>query len=259
MPDAGRRFPAAILMVFVLAAFTAGCGDSKLRSNNSQVTLDAGNGGSPDALEGPDPELQDFALNTSEALCEKIFECCTPEERQAELGVNAETVADCVNQGAFFAFAFGYGQLDESVKEERILIDSQMAEMCVQSIANTSCTDFNAPNTLQANAPGCREVFAPQADLGDLCEVDQDCKQGFCYGSSQSGARCTELPQQGEPCPALNCAQGSYCDSFDTVCEPAKSDGEPCFERSECLSGYCLTDADGSKTCGEPAAICNDG
>ena len=77
------------------------------------------------------------------------------------------------------------------------------------------------------------------------------CVNGKCQriGDGTEGARCLA----GQDTPAL-CNTGLYCDRATATCRPPQADGQTCESDDECVSGYCLYEAD-TAVC-RPAPAC---
>lgn len=248
----------AIPLVFSLSLLLA-CGDSELRDGSKEEqTPDAGQ--AADVEEGPDPALYDFSSQTAEALCQKYYDCCSPEQVKEHFGIDAADAAECVADARAFSFIFGYSQVDDSIKEGRIRVDEDVVSLCLESIRDTACGEIFSGVDIQSDAVGCRRVLQPQVALGGECALDEDCKEGACLQTEDQDVQtCQHLPALNEGCPDLRCDDGLYCDTFGAdgfKCAELLADDEACFDHDECDSGFCKTASDGDKTCASPEAVC---
>jgi hypothetical protein len=251
----GRNAFASITLALVLT----GCGDGNVVKTNNASSPDAGYIGDVADVGAPNPDLKAFAYESAGALCEKMFDCCSETERTEELGVTATDVADCTEKTGYFSMLFGYGEIDTSLKNGRVSIDASMADLCVEAIGETSCSEVNSSLKLESLAPGCREVISAQVNAGGDCDFDFECKTGYCQ-HGDAGATCETLPQENDSCEdSLRCDDGLYCDGLSFTCEAQAANGAACSDDDTCQSGFCDTEANGNKICAEPSPTCQSG
>lgn len=96
----------------------------------------------------------------------------------------------------------------------------------------------------------CVRPSGPNQD----CSEHNLCVAGHTCQTNASESVCVALPTQGEDC-TLFCAEGLYCRSSDTTCQPQKAAGESCTTTTECL-GYCDLQAGTPGTCAGSGGIC---
>jgi Cys-rich repeat protein len=112
------------------------------------------------------------------------------------------------------------------------------------------------------------QCIAAGADLGAPCEIDDDCRTGFCRATAR-GTLCTTPCEWLDPAGA-GCPDGFYCDEAqgcgDGVCVPGtageRGPGAACDEDVDCAGLLCFAPA-GARLCAEPcdpaAPTCADG
>ena len=248
-----RRTIAGLVVLLVGVMLASSCGKPEV--NRSSDSGDTGIGSDAD-VQGPPPELRAFSSKTSQALCEKAFECCSETERTDKLNLQASSAEECAESTDALASLFGFGFLEASVREGRIAVDETMTDMCIQSIEEAPCSEYESDVALDQYT-GCREAFAPQVEIGGECAYDADCKQGYCPLSGENANTCQPLPGEGEDCPNRICDSGFYCDTFEEVCKPLRDVGETCFDDTECKSGRCEdSGGDDGVVCQEIEPIC---
>jgi len=259
-PGQGRSKLAWLLGALV---FLAACGGSNVTTSPQEQSPDVGVDAAAADVDFGDEDLLDFALLSSAAMCTKVFECCTPQERTDKLGMSG-TVEQCADQTSFMGFAFGYSQFNDSIKAGRMAMDVGMAELCIGALEETSCARFSATIDLNEYVPGCRDVLIPLVENDEECTHSQECKSGSC-AESRPGSNymiCQALPTDGEACPNSICAKDLYCDSFlyDTrTCVPKRETGQGCQNDEQCLSNFCATDPQNNLSCRERLAVCGAG
>lgn len=257
MKHIGRK---SLTVIALALAVASGCGDGTVVNTEKPSSPDGGTVGDAGDVEGPNPELKSFAYDSARALCEKMFECCSEAERTQKLGVTASDVDDCADKTGYFSMLFGYGEIDNSLKNGRVTIDPSMAELCIEAIGETSCTAVTSSLKLESMAPGCREVITAQVDAGGSCDFDFECKSGYCQHGDDDGGTCQTLPQESESCEdSLRCGDGLYCDGFTFSCEAKAANGVACADDDACQSGFCEAGADGDKVCAAPGPTCQGG
>ncbi len=139
---------------------------------------------------------------------------------------------------------------------------------CVAQIAIGEECDPNGELSCVREAP-CVEDGA--SSLGGICRklavarsVGDECGlvgTDFVECSSAHGLTCDEVTSLcvaaveagiGESCVDIDCAAGLTCDY--PTCVAQLADGQPCDNRSDCLSGFCFG-PDGSSVCGDAASV----
>lgn len=259
-PAQGRPGFAWLLCAFILSA---ACGGSNVTTSPQEQSPDVGADAATADVDFGDEDLLDFALLSSAAVCAKIFECCSPQERTDKLGMSG-TVEQCADQTSFMGFAFGYSQFNDSIRAGRMAVDVAMAQLCIGAIEETSCARFSATVDLNEYVPGCRDVLIPLVEDGEECTHAQECKSGSCAESRPGSNRliCQPLPTDGEACPNSVCAKGLYCDSFRfdvQTCVSKRETGQGCQNDAQCLSNFCTTDSQNNLSCQEKPAVCAAG
>ena len=252
-----ERLTTYVLAVSLCAMLAAACGNGEVnRSNNGE-----GDTGTADVSGevGPAPGLQSFASQTSIAMCEKLFECCSEQEINEKLGDDISSAEECADRNTAISLVFGLGYLNESVEAGRIEVDSEVISVCTQSISDVSCDRITNTTSLESYS-GCSDVLNPTISEGGECEFDEECLTGFCKQPDGGGpGECATVPAEGEPCPDLRCERDSYCSSFTEMCEPKLPAGESCEDDFACQSDNCAEGDGGNLVCQEAQPLCTGG
>jgi hypothetical protein len=249
------------LVIALCAAFCVSCGDSSLtRTADGGVAADAGADGASDAPSGPGgtAAVTRFAGQTLQVHCEKLFECCSGEELEDIMGARSESVEDCAASASAVFSAIAFGEYDRAVDEERVIFDADAAQLCVDSWGGRSCGELSAANIFSTDLPGCREAVSGTVELGSSCVADMDCKVGHCRSDAEDNSTCQRLPQAGQPCPELRCAEDAYCSTFGEqyTCEAKRELEQGCQLARDCKSGVCAEGPDGYLVCQTKPLLC---
>lgn len=128
----------------------------------------------------------DACEDIAEAYCLGVFDCCEsdsacdPSVDLAHLGGTASACA--VELGTNDCPAF------EALSEnENVGLDQTALEACSQDVEEATCMELGDAS---GNPIGlCTDsVFNPTQDLGDPCEVPQECISGVCGSDGLCGA-----------------------------------------------------------------------
>lgn len=160
-----------------------------------------------------------------------MFDCCTPSEIVAKLGVMDESTCREVMREIL---ASGAAQLEASVQSKRVEYRGDHVASCIQTL---SCADF------LGGTAECEDFLIPLVTHGGECSADFDCTTAYCDDSSFGGGICSTPPKLGEPCDFI-CEENAYCGDMAT-CIPQRPNGDPCSDSAECQSNNC----DGNNVC----------
>jgi hypothetical protein len=262
-----------------------GCGEDKIKKGKEDPTVEDPDTTPPDETEtvsdtddaaptGSDevsdsdrvvPIMSEFTNQTQNGYCGKVFQCCTAQEREENLGVSVESEEECESEQFGPAFAGALSKYTKAVERGTVTYNEDAAEACSQQMSQQSCSEFAASEGMfSENRAGCSDVFVPQLDEGDSCQDDIECKTGFCKrkvnedGSFDDTERtCAKPPGEGQPCFNGKCQGDYYCDTSsaplpeDWICKEKKDAGESCQNGNRCKSGKC-EQVDGAMECIEP-------
>lgn len=205
-------------------------------------TICSGGGPGP----GPvDADLDGIGAAIVDAECDKIFNCCTADERDTKLFAGTDTKIECSTLLGVF-MSQGLVTLHNSKVQGKTTINGTALADCINSYAAASCGDYAKGTGFQ-----CESAILGQGALGTTCAGDHECESSFCDPSQGETATCNTLPGANEAC-AGTCAKGLYCDGG--TCIPQKAVGTNCNGTNECLEGECYSDGSAPTTC---TLICN--
>ena len=106
--------------------------------------------------------------------------------------------------------------------------------------------------TERCDLAAARCVPRDPLDLGDPCELNEQCGSGMCAIDNDRGRSfCTDTCGDGSPCPG-----GYACEAVGggvSICNPMLGTlGSSCDGPPDCLSGLCAVGATGQQFCTEP-------
>ena len=229
----------AMLTAFLFLAI--GCGTeppANGTSNQNQTNND----------EPDDPtELPDFSEANTDlvtAHCEKLFECCpTSDDRHTSLGLDVDTVEDCVELQSGIFGGVGGATMDVSFLSGRVTYSEGRKESCETRINELSCDEFQGTTEERQSLPGCRNMIEGTVEDGGDCMGDWECQSDICEFADDAAdneeGTCVAPSALGEDCEAGGCTALAYCDRFEERCHELRQDGDSCSENEMCISGYC--------------------
>jgi hypothetical protein len=155
----------------------------------------------------------------ADVICEKIFSCCTSEERGTSQFLTSQ--AGCAT-GLGLVLSQIVPQATTAMSRNRAMYDPAALATCLKTYQAEMCNQLRTDGGLSAYR-SCKFI-KPLVALGGACDQHLECINGYCLG--------------GEP-------------TKDGVCTAKKANGQMCFLDDECTSGRCNTS---SATCA-PATV----
>jgi hypothetical protein len=208
--------------------------------------------------------FEELPAALGKAFCERMFSCCGPSEAMT-LVLGPQLTKDNCPALAPYYFGDYFKKYTLSVVEKRVTYFPEKVGACLDRLSSRSCEQFaeslySTPNpyypynspyyagTVPPSAFACDDLFAPVQGPGELCQADQDCREGFCVATLGADKRCQALAQVGQACPSypvnVRCAPDLYCASG--ICRQIGKEGDTCYDTysaTACESG--LTCASG--------------
>jgi len=183
----------------------------------------------------PVPE-EDWVRAFSEARCERLFACCTAEERAAWLSTTGSppaTAEECVEEAvSTIEDLFG-----DRERDPRVRYDADAAGRCSAAIASLTCDElYGVYGDRGFELEACDAIFVPTVEDGAACAASGQCLSGYCARDrvDEEGV-CGDPPRAGEPCELGTCADGLFCDLESRLCRTQRADGEPCRFDDDCV------------------------
>ena len=250
-----------VIGMAVMLSSVVACGDDDLDSDPEDPDDVDQNGLDFERDEGDaDEDVPDFSHHTGSmhgARCNVMMDCCDPQELYDEFDVTFEDAGECQEQRAFGSGVPGLESFafEDTYKDGRIDFDEAMAELCAQSLANLSCSEFDGSDEQRDRLPGCSEMIIPQQEVGEECNVNFECISGVCRHESAQG-ECYEPVDIGEECDDFECGPDAYCELFRNECRELRPAGVDCSLDDQCESNHCAEDDDGDRVCQEKPPVC---
>ncbi len=187
--------------------------------------------------------LEELPSELAAVGCEKIYDCCSADEREGQIFIGSD-VDECTStMGALFSLISG--QITASEKKGRVKYDGAAAAACMDQARAASCAEYD---TME-----CSTGITPLVAKGGACTENMECIDGICIGDDDSAdpeveGTCGAALADGEDCVDDDDCSSEQCDFVDGKCVPKLPDGESCFSDDECESGGCVDDVCGTKT-----------
>ncbi len=232
-----RGFGVALITLALTACVDSGGGSG---SGNSGADGGAGggnNGGGGNNNGGgggnvpSEFDREELAATLARATCDFLFNCGW----QDFLGLGDKDACVAGNTGNFADGSFV--QLEAAIADGRVSYDATKARACLEAFATRECNNLEEAPTI------CEEVFVGSAALGDPCEIDEECAEGYCELDDACPGTCVAYAPLGESCADVECERGLDCDENLTCVEYA-GEGEPCG-------------GDGGANCGGGIFVCD--
>jgi hypothetical protein len=157
----------------------------------------------------------------ADVICEKIFSCCSTEERGTSVFLSSQM--NCAG-GLGILLSQIVPQATTAMSKNRAMYDPTVLAACLQQYQSRSCTQLRMDGGLSAYR-NCKFI-TPLVPVGGACDQHLECIDGYCLGV---------LPMA------------------DGACAAKKANGQQCFQDDECSGGFC------NKTTGTCAAANPDG
>jgi len=226
-----------VLTSFVLLSF--GC------SNDAEV---------------PTLDLKATTVRIAEAQCERLFECCTSEERAVAFsGVDVSSESSCRQTLESYLATFVVPAWDQAIERNSLAVKPELESTCIQGLRSTPCGELNLSRAVNIfGVEGCSGFLSPNLETSGFCREHFECKSGFCSQSSGSlEGTCKEPANEGETCLDAACGPPNwnlFCQ--DELCTPRRPFEAPCTRNDECISANCVASENANGTCGSPALTC---
>ncbi|RDV38051.1 hypothetical protein DV096_09555 [Bradymonadaceae bacterium TMQ3] len=208
-----------------------------------------------------DPQLRAFAEEVRRAECQVLFGCCDAQERIERLGISYSE-DECLTNAGLLPSGLGLAMLNEAIVSERIVVDWDAADMCINAFTTQSCGEFTEREAIRTTLPGCRQMLIPQSENGEECILDEECISGYCHRNvfdEDAVDLCADMSGVGDDCSASTCPSGTFCDSIDYTCRQTLRAGSSCYRAQDCRSNRCEPNDQGELRCTEIAPICVNG
>jgi hypothetical protein len=186
-------------------------------------------GGDPAAVEGDIP-IANVAALWRKAVCEKVYSCCSPTERERNeaIGkdpVSCETAID--KEVSYFV-----GDLEASVRGGRMIYHADKMARCLADLKARSCDQLKSPPGDLDVTQTCEGVFQPMVAPGGGCTEYWDCAGGWCAGDlgDLSVDKCVARGVEGH-----ECDEGTEC--FTGLCAGNKCVKQPLGSGNICNLG----------------------
>jgi hypothetical protein len=188
---------------FAIILFLASCGSGGPAGGDASVV--AGDGGVPFAQ---------MAGLWRQALCDKVFSCCSAAELMNNPRVGKDSSAcQTTLDGEDSLFL---ADIEASIEEGRVVYHPDRMAACLANLQARSCDQLKMPPGDRNVTQQCEGVVESKVPIGGLCSGSFDCIGGWCEGDD-----------------------GPTKD----MCSPRKPLGGDCDEGPECQSGVCDDDA----------------
>jgi hypothetical protein len=174
-------------------------------------------------------EYRAFAAEYAQAVCQRIFGCCSAAERGMTLAFNYPDMAACLR-----VQEDGVLRTESGIEQGQWRFDPKDGQRCLAQLQAGTC---GALFSRRGSILGCRDVLRGWAPLGAACDnTDIICQSNWCQDDV-----CAPPPPCKRP---VDCGAGQFCnatgDPATQICQPARARGEACgFNDDECGTGRC--------------------
>jgi hypothetical protein len=208
--------------------------------------------------------LGTFAAQITTAYCQWLAACCVP----FDAGAWDESSCESANLSSGFEGAGTGLTIPGVIDGGNLTFDPDAASDCLNRIYALPCPVVTATaykqatascyaaviGTLDAGAAGCRDSVECQTT--EYCNLDSGidgATSGTCVALREAGAPCAD-DQTGEVCSYRGAA--ATCDILSNPndaaaysCIALRANGDQCRYNTECSSGLCNFEPDGSTAC----------
>jgi len=201
--------PLLCLSIIWVACFTA-CGDDGV-----DISSSAGN----------------VCSEIAEVACHNLYQCCSEGEIEDFLGVSDPRTEQQCREDVRRLCDRSIARVDAAIEAKRARFDSETMNNCLQALVAPSGTCATVESVLPW-AESCMD----SAWVGLVADGSQ-CFGTFECSSTNSvcapNQMCTARPTAGQPCGAVACADGHFCQAG--TCRLQLDEGQPCSSEIQCL------------------------
>ena len=223
---------------------------------------DGGTIGHPDA--SYPPTVVQTATSLSQAVCDKVWNCCTASDLASTGEVYGTDLASC--KAKFTAL------LEETAPDlKRAHLDTAAESQCLNALNGELCHEL-ASGRPPSGGEACNRLWVGTQQLHQPCGHGDECVSALCIGMQfgsdgtiTGDGTCATPAGSGQPCAdgaggsssGLPCQTGlvrKYDTSGHCTCQSPAGFGASCTSSSECASYYCSHPDAGMPTCGNAPA-----
>jgi hypothetical protein len=196
------------------------------------------------------PEASDFVNQVTQALCERIRNCC---------GIDAGSYLEQKCVADFAGNPLDLGVDTPFIDGGTVAYNPVQAATCLSNIRTFPCGVVNASDSI-ALQQTCSSSFRGTVPDGGACTGNAQCGSteycttpivdggtGSCVPLQQADASCTRF--DGTECSYLGLGMpGDYCDLGSHTCQPLHGVDAGCTTYTQCVTLICRGPA-GARTC----------
>jgi hypothetical protein len=177
----------------------------------------------------------------SALLCDRLFDCCTPQELDALPFIDEQrppTHEGCVAYHTKTGREY-LPKTEGEAGQGHLAVHPEASAECIKQLREESCSEFSHRllrlHVADAFALCNETVVEPLRDDGEPCGLYLSCKDGYCDNGT-----CKALPKAGEACtPDPGCSKDMRCDPNALRCAAYGEAGDDCTDDGACFSGMC--------------------
>lgn len=210
--------------------------------------------------EEPVLDLGSTTQKIAQAQCERLFECCTDEERRiAFSGVDVSSQASCEQTLSSYLSTFVRPGWEQALERNALVVEPGLESSCIEGLKATSCGELSLSQAADIfGIEACEGFLSPNLETSGFCREHFECKSGFCSQTPGSlEGTCKDPANEGDACLDEGCGPSNwalFCE--DELCTPRRPVEAPCTRNDECISANCVASESASGACGAPALTC---
>jgi hypothetical protein len=171
--------------------------------------------------------LEQMEARVRQALCAKVYSCCSATERQDNPAIGIDP-ASCEATLPGYA-TFLLGEVAVSVRAGRAVYHGDKLATCLANLQRQSCAQVKMTEGGLDVGDFCPGVIEPKVPLGGACLEYWDCIGGWCAG---------DLGDLKDHCEALQ-LDGGECDEEKECAGHSCTDAHTCAQREPDSGNLC--------------------
>ncbi|HWU87006.1 MAG TPA: hypothetical protein VN253_07015 [Kofleriaceae bacterium] len=169
----------------------------------------------------------------AKVACHNLYQCCSEGEIERFLNVSDPRTEPQCQEDVRRQCERSIVRFDAAIDGKRVRFDSSTMNHCLEALVAPSDTCATVDSVLPWTEACMNNAWVGLVADGSQCFAGFECASGDSVcASSQT---CTPKPTAGQPCGALGCASGSFCQAG--MCRAQLGEGQQCASQIQCLNG----------------------
>jgi hypothetical protein len=145
-----------------------------------------------------DPDLASVPGGLAQAVCGKIYQCCSAAERTGNaLSGGDQKSCEATASGLV---SLGIASVKSSVDKGRVVYHADKMSVCLEKLRALDCPAARMTSLEENPIPECAAAFEGKVALGSACADSGECVTRYCDAGGADEGKCAATKADGQPC-----------------------------------------------------------